>query len=120
MQPHLSAGESDAIELRHAQLNFGDKLIANEVEGRGTFRDYGPHQALKRDRKRMLRSLIKVALAPTLATAKIDLLLAQRTPYVLHVDVAERLSDQWCVPTRISFRRRLVQDCANALVGRGP
>jgi transposase, IS5 family len=33
MQPHLSAGESDVIELRRAQLNFGDKLIADEVEG---------------------------------------------------------------------------------------
>jgi hypothetical protein len=33
MQPHQSAGEIDVIELRRAQLNFGDKLIADEVEG---------------------------------------------------------------------------------------
>src|SRR6516162_1589636 len=33
MQPHQSAGESGVIELRRAQLNFGDKLIADEVKG---------------------------------------------------------------------------------------
>jgi hypothetical protein len=32
MQPHQSAGESGVIELRRAQLNFGDKRIADEVK----------------------------------------------------------------------------------------
>ena len=33
MQAHQSAGESDVIELRRTQPNFGDKLISDEVEG---------------------------------------------------------------------------------------
>ncbi len=59
-----------------------------------------------------------VALAPALAAAEIDLLLAQGSPDILHVDVAQGLRDQRSVPTGKAFGRRPIEHRANALVGR--
>ena len=58
-----------------------------------------------------------VALAPALATAEIDLLLAQRSPDILHIDIAQGLGDQWPVPTRKARGRWLVEHRANTIVG---
>jgi hypothetical protein len=63
------------------------------------------------------RELWIVALAPALAAAQIDFLLAQRPPDVLNVDITQRLGDQWPVPARKTLRWRLIKDRANALVG---
>lgn len=57
-----------------------------------------------------------VALAPALAAAQINLLLAQRAPNILHVDIAERFRNQPAVPARKARRRRLVEHRTNALV----
>ena len=57
-----------------------------------------------------------LALAPALAAAEIDLLLAQRPPDILHVDVAERRRDQRPVPARKTGRRCLIEHRTNAPV----
>ncbi len=57
------------------------------------------------------------ALAPALAAAEIDLLLAQRSPDILHVDVAQCLGDQRSVPTCKACGGWRIEHRANALVG---
>ena len=48
-----------------------------------------------------------VALAPGLAPGEVDLLRAQETPDILHIDIAERGRQQRPRPARIALRRRL-------------
>src|SRR5215510_12798273 len=64
----------------------------------------------------LCRELRIVALTPALAAAEIDLLLAQRAPDVLNVDIAQRLGDQGPVPACKTSGRRLIEDRANASV----
>src|SRR6476469_3895263 len=59
-----------------------------------------------------------VALAPALATAEIDLVFAQGTPDVLHVDVAQGLRDQRSVPTGKAFGGWRMEHRPYALVGK--
>jgi hypothetical protein len=44
--------------------------------------------------------------------------LRSRSTDILNIDIAKRLRDQWSVPARKTFRRRLIEHRSNALVGR--
>lgn len=65
----------------------------------------------------LCRKIWVVAFAPAFASGQIDLLLAQRPPDILHIDVAQSPRDQWPVPASKTLGRRLVENIANALVG---
>src|SRR5262249_28457261 len=65
------------------------------------------------------RELWILALAPALSAAQIDFLLAQGTPDVLNVNIAQCFGNQWPVPARVTLRWRLVEDRPDALVGFG-
>ena len=55
-----------------------------------------------------------VALAPGLAPGEVDLLPAQEAPDILHIDIAERRSQQRPRPAGIARRRRLIQQRQDA------
>jgi hypothetical protein len=57
-----------------------------------------------------------VALTPGFAPPQVDLLRAQETPNILHVNVAKPLGDQRPGPVRVAFRRRSVEHRQDAPV----
>ena len=59
-----------------------------------------------------------VALAPGFAGRQVDLVVSQEPPDILNANIAQRLGQKRSRPSRKSFRRRLVQQRKNPLVGR--
>src|SRR5262245_2131322 len=62
------------------------------------------------------RELGIVALAPGFAGGKIDLVLAQKAPDILNINIAQCLGQQRTRPPRIALRRWLIQKRQNSLV----
>src|SRR5580704_5771066 len=63
------------------------------------------------------RKVRVIALAPGLASLKIDLVAAQESPDILDVNIAQRLGQQRSAPACKSCRRWFVQQPKNPLVG---
>src|SRR5215475_576147 len=63
------------------------------------------------------RKVRVVALTPGLASREVDLVAAQKPPDILNVNIAQRPGQQGPGPACEPFRRRLVQQLQNPLVG---
>jgi hypothetical protein len=59
-----------------------------------------------------------VALTPGLARSQIDLVLAQKAPNILNINIFQRLSQQRTRPPGIALGRWPIQECQNAPVRR--
>ncbi len=63
------------------------------------------------------RELGVVADAPRLAARKVDLVLAQKAPDILDIDVAKRFGDERSSPVGVAFRRFAIKQGQDAPVG---
>ena len=122
---HLEGGEQrrGAVTLvimamtaqRPAVWHFQIALCPLQRLDRGLFIDADDNRVLGRSHVepdhvgRLGGELRIVALAPGFAPSEVDLLGTQEAPDILHIDIAERRSQQRSRPAGIALRLRLVQ-----------